>query len=76
MDYEKARKSVLSQGQDLWIKIWEETTSTGKKRHLKAHRTKKEKEKLTQSERFVTEGNEKADELAKAGAMMERALRL
>ena len=34
MDYEKARKSVLSQGQDLWIKIWEETASTGKKRHL------------------------------------------
>ena len=26
--------------------------------HVKAHRTKKEKEKMTQSERFVTEGNE------------------
>ena len=33
--------------------------------HVKAHRTKKEKENMSQSERFVTEGNEKADDLAK-----------
>ena len=39
--------------------------------HIKAHSTKKEKEKVTKFERFVTEGNEKADELAKAGAMMD-----
>ena len=38
---------------------------------MKAHRSKKEKEKMTQFERFVTEGNEKADELAKAGAIMD-----
>ena len=38
---------------------------------MKAHRTKKEKEKMTQFERFVTEGNEEADELAKAAAMMD-----
>ena len=38
---------------------------------VKAHRTKKEKDKMTQLERFVTEGNEKADELAKAGAMLD-----
>ena len=37
--------------------------------HVKAHRTKKEKDNMTKIERFVTEGNEKADELAKAGAM-------
>ena len=37
--------------------------------HVKAHRTKKQREKMTQIERFVTEGNENADELAKAGAM-------
>ena len=36
--------------------------------HVKEHRTKKEKEKMTQLEMFVTEGN---DELAKAGAMMD-----
>ena len=28
---------------------------------VKAHRTKKEKEKMTKFERFATEGNEKAD---------------
>ena len=39
--------------------------------HVNAHRTKKEKEKMTKIERFVTEGNEKADELAKAGAMLD-----
>ena len=33
---------------------------------MKAHRTKKEKEKMTKFESFVTEGNEKADELAKS----------
>ena len=42
--------------------------------HVKAHRTKKEKEKMTHLERFVTEGNEKADELAKAGAMLDEGL--
>ena len=33
--------------------------------HVKAHRTKKEKKEMSHSENFVTEGNEKADELAK-----------
>ena len=37
---------------------------------MKANRTKKEKEKMTKIERFVTEGNEKADELA-TGAMLD-----
>ena len=39
--------------------------------HVKAHRTKKEKEKMTKFERFVTKGNETADKLAKAGAMLD-----
>ena len=39
--------------------------------HVKAHRTKKEKTHMSQFERFVTEGDEKADELAKAGAMLD-----
>ena len=34
-------------------------------------KTKKEKKNMSQFERFVTEGNEKADELAKAGAMLD-----
>ena len=42
--------------------------------HAKAHRTKKEKEKMTQFERFVAEGNEKADQLAKAGAVLDEGL--
>ena len=41
--------------------------------HVKAHRTKIEKEKMTQFKRFVTKGNEKADELAKAGAMLDES---
>ena len=39
--------------------------------HVKAHRAKKEKENRSQFEKFVTEGNEKADDLAKAGAMLD-----
>ena len=38
---------------------------------VKAHRTKNEKKNFSQFEKFVTEGNEKADELAKAGAMLD-----
>ena len=39
--------------------------------HVKAHRTKKDKKYMSHSEKFVTNGNEKADELAKAGAMLD-----
>ena len=62
---------------DLWIKMWEELHELVKRGILvevelvKAHRTKKEKENMTQLERFVTEGNEKADGLAKGGAMLD-----
>ena len=34
--------------------------------HVKAHRTKKEQTNMPQFEKFVAEGNEKADELAKS----------
>ena len=63
---------------DLWFKIWEELQELVKlgilveATQVKAHRTKKEKAKMTKFERFVTEGNEKADELAKAGAEERR----
>ena len=40
--------------------------------HVRAHRTKKEKTCMSQIEKFVTEGNEKADELAKVGAMLDQ----
>ena len=39
--------------------------------HVKAHRTKKDKKDMPHFEKFATEGNEKADELAKAGAMLD-----
>ena len=35
------------------------------------HRTKKEKKDLSYFEKFVTEGNEKADDLAEAGPMLD-----
>ena len=38
--------------------------------HVKAHRTKKDKKAMSHFEKFATEGNEKADELAKEGAML------
>ena len=39
--------------------------------HVKAHRTKKDKKEMSQFEKFVADGNDKADELAKAGAMLD-----
>ena len=39
--------------------------------HVKAHRTKKEKKRMSHFEKFVTDGIEKADELAKAGAILD-----
>ena len=39
--------------------------------HVMAHRTKKDKKEMTHFEKFVAEGNEKADELAKAVAMLD-----
>ena len=39
--------------------------------HVKAHRTKKDKKETSHFEKFVTDGHEMADELAKAGAMLD-----
>ena len=41
--------------------------------HVEAHRTEKEKKEMTHFEKFVFDGNEKADELAKEGAMMDKS---
>ena len=38
---------------------------------VKAHRAKKSKKEMSHFEKFIIEGNEKADELAKAGAMLD-----
>ena len=62
---------------DLWTKIWEELHGRGGRgilvevEHVKAHRTKKVKKDMSHFEKFVTEGNEKADALAKEGAMLD-----
>ena len=60
---------------DLWIRIWEELHKMVKRgifvevEHVEAHRTIKEKENMSKFETFVTEGNEKADDMAKTRAM-------
>ena len=61
---------------DLW-KNWEELHLLSSKEvlveveHVKAHRTKKDKTEMSFFEKFVTEGNEKADELVKECAIMD-----
>ena len=44
--------------------------------HVKAHRTKKDKNEMSQFEKFVAEGNKKADVLAKAGAIMDEGFKV
>ena len=39
--------------------------------HVKAHRSKKETQHMSLFEKVLTEGNEKADELAREGAMLD-----
>ena len=62
---------------DLWIKVWEEMHLVAAREivveveHVKAHRTKMDKKEMSHFDRFVTDGNEKADELAKEGAMWD-----
>ena len=57
--------------------VWEELHGLAERgilvevEHVKAHRTKNDKKEMSHFEKFVTEGNEKADELAKAGAMLD-----
>ena len=39
--------------------------------HVKEHRAQMEKENMSHFEKFVAEGNAKADELAKEGALLD-----
>ena len=63
---------------DLWIEIWEEVHNLAARdilvevEHVKAHHTEKEKKHMSHFEKFVTEGNEKADELAEEGGCIKR----
>ena len=45
--------------------VWQKEAFWLKVEHVKAHRTKKEQKQMSQFERFVTEGTEKAVELAR-----------
>ena len=60
---------------DLWIKIWEKRDNLAagdilvEVEHVKEQRTQEDKKEVSHFEKFVTEGNEKADELAKEGAL-------
>ena len=65
---------------DLWIKNWEQSHHLVSREivveveHVKAHRTKKEKKYVSHFKKFVTEGNEKADELAKSWSNVGRRI--
>ena len=63
---------------DLWIKILGRTALFGgtgilvEVQHVKKHITRRKKRKKCRIfEKFITEGNEKADELAKEGALLD-----
>ena len=80
MGYEEVCKECIKPragDADMWITTWDELHEVVRRgilvevAHVKAHRTKQEKEKMKKIEWFVTEGNGKADELAKAGAMLD-----
>ena len=55
------RRVILVQVHPIWVEV----------ENVKAHRTIKDKKEMSQFEKFVTAGDEKADELAKAGAMLD-----
>ena len=65
---------------DEWIKNWEELPLFTSKEilvdveHVQAHRTETDKQEMTQFEKFVADGKEKADEVAKAGAMFDEGV--
>ena len=80
MGYEEERVSASSQEREMLIYGYKfgKNYMTWKKRgilieveHVEAHRTEKEKKDVSHFEKFVTEGNEKADDLAEAGAMLD-----
>ena len=78
LDYEKEKECIKPRAgdADLWVQIWEELPGLaerhfGGSRACKGATHEQTKEHISQFERFVTEGNEKADELAKAGAMLD-----
>ena len=83
MYYDKERKSISSLEQEMQTcghnfgknyMIWQRGGILVEVEHVKAHRTKKEEEKVTQLGMFVTEGNEKAAELARSRSNVGRRI--
>ena len=62
---------------DLWILIWEDFHRVHQEgvwvevEHVKAHRSNKEMHEMSLFQKFITEGHEKADELAQEGAWLD-----
>ena len=60
---------------DMWSSRWDMLNRIHQEgmelevRRVKAHRTKEEEKKITRLERFIMEGNEKADDFAKEGVV-------
>ena len=80
MDYGKERASASSREREMPIsgsKFGEQLHGLVERgivvevEHVKAHRTMKDKKDMSYSEKFVTEGSEKADEMAKEGALLD-----
>ena len=75
MDYGKERKSVSSKEREMLIcgselHCMAERGILVEVQHVRTHHTKKEKKDMSQFEKFVIEGNEKANDCAK-GAMLD-----
>ena len=60
-------KNCTFRHQEIWLVVEVE--------HVKTHRTKKEKRDMSSFENFVTESNEKADELANEGALLDEGFK-
>ena len=67
------KRALLTCGQKL-LEEWHQFSSREilvEVVHVKAHRTQKDKKEMSHFGRFVTDGNEKADDLSKEGAMLD-----
>ena len=70
---EEGRIGPKQKDADFWIKCWELLTDCAEKnwdldvKHVKAHRTEKEKKATTKVHKIVMEEHDKADCLAKGG---------
>ena len=67
---EEKRSALARKRRTQTCGFWSEAGILLEVEHVKAHRSKKEKQEMSFFERFVTEGNERAGELATGGAIL------